>query len=102
MLMSAVPRVRGLVRRDHRFVALADREQLVLGHDVLAAVLHVVLMDARLDDGIYRAGLFAETAVDALEQVDVVARRTTRAVRRDVGLDRDRQRRTHGFAQLAG
>src|SRR5918993_3155987 len=91
----AIARVGGLARRDHRFVALADREQLVLGHDVLAAVLHVVLMDARLHDRIHGAGFFAEAAVDALEQVDVVARRATRAVRRDVGLDRDRERRTY-------
>ena len=63
------------------FVALADREQLVLGHDVLAAILHVVLVDVRLDDRVDRAGFLAEAAVDALEQVDVVARRAARAVR---------------------
>ena len=73
-------RVGGLVGGDHRLVALADGEQLVLGHDVLAAILHVVLVDARLDDGIHRAGLLAEAAVDALEQVDVVARGAARAV----------------------
>ena len=64
--------------------------------------LHVVLVDARLDDGIHRAGLLAEAAVDALEQVDVVARGAARAVVRDVGLDGDRQRRAHRLAQLAG
>src|SRR5688572_24013255 len=59
-------------------------------------------MDAGLDDRVHRAGLFAETAVDALEQVDVVASRAARAVGGDVGLDRDRERRAHRLAQLAG
>src|SRR6186713_2481097 len=65
-------------------------------------MLHVVLMDARLDDGVHRACFFAEAAVDALEEVDVVARRAARAVVGDVGLDGDSQRGTHGLAQLAG
>src|SRR5688572_12834869 len=91
-----------LVGGDHRLVLLADGEELVLGHDVLAAVLHVVLVDPRLDDGVHRAGLLAEAAVDALEQVDVVARRAPRAVRADVGLDRDGKRRAHRLAKLAG
>src|SRR3974390_662319 len=99
---SAVRRVGGLVGRDHRLVTLADREQLVFGHDVLAAVLHVVLVDPRLDDGIDRAGLLAEAAVDALEGVEVVARGAARPVRRDARFDRDRERRTHRLAELAG
>src|ERR1700733_10663218 len=74
-------RIRSLVGRNHRLVALTHREQLVLGHDVLAAMLHVVLVDAREYDGIHRAGLLAEAAIDALEQVDVVAAGATRAVR---------------------
>jgi hypothetical protein len=65
-------------------------------------MLHVVLVDARFDDGVHRAGLLAEAAVDALEQVDVVARGTARAVRGHVRLDGDGQRRAHRFAQLAG
>src|SRR5687767_9156816 len=59
-------------------------------------------MDARLDDGIHRAGFLAEAAVDALEQVDVVARGAARAVVGDVGLDGDGQRRAYRLAQLAG
>ena len=43
-------------------------------HDVLAAVLHVIFEQPRLDDGVDRARLLAEAAVDALEEVDVVAR----------------------------
>src|SRR6478736_4533138 len=65
-------------------------------------MLHVVLVDTRLDDGIDRAGFLAEAAVDALEEVDVVTRRATRAVVGDVRLDGDGERWTHGLAQLAG
>src|SRR5262245_54973788 len=97
-----VARVRRLVGGDHRLVLLPDREELVLGHDVLAAILHVVLVDPGLHDGVDRAGFLAEAAVDALEQVDVVARRAAGAVGPDVGLDRDRERRAHRLAQLAG
>src|SRR5690349_5416836 len=94
--------VGGLVGRDQRVVALAHGEQLVLGHDVFAAMLHVVLVDARFDDGVHRAGLLAEAAVDALEEIDVVARGAPRAVVGHVGFDGDGQRRAHRLAQLAG
>src|ERR1700681_2042265 len=90
------------VRRDHSLVAITHREQLVLGHDVLAAMLHVVLVDPRLHDGIDRTGLLAEAAGDALEEVDVVACRATRSVLTDVGFDGDRERRTDRLAELAG
>src|ERR1039457_6002390 len=65
-------------------------------------MLHVVFVDPRLDDGIHRAGLFAEAAVNALEQIDVVARGATCTVGGHVRVDRDRQRRAHRLAQLAG
>src|SRR4051812_30403956 len=65
-------------------------------------MLHVVLMDTREDDGIDRAGFFTETAVDALEQVDVVTRGTARAIGRHVRIDGDAHGRAHGLAQLAG
>src|ERR1700722_4340479 len=100
--LLAVRGVRSLVGGDHRLVALPDREQLVLAHDVLAALLHVVLVDAREHDRIHRAGLFAETAVDALEQVDVVARGAARAIGADIRVDGDAHRRAHRLAQLAG
>src|SRR5262245_25385665 len=99
---STVRRVGGLVGRDQRVVALAHGEQLVLGHDVFAAMLHVVLVDARFDDGIHRAGFLTKAAVDALEQVDVIARGAPRAVVGHVRLDGDGQRRAHRLAQLAG
>jgi hypothetical protein len=56
----------------------------------------------RLDDRIDRAALFAETAEDALGQVDVVARRAAGVVRARFRLDGDGERRAHRFAQLAG
>src|SRR5215472_8782618 len=99
---SSEGRVRGAVGGDHRLVALAHRQELVLAHDVLAPLLHVVLEDAREHDGIYRTGLLAEAAVDALEQVDVVARGAPRAIRGDVRVDGDAHGRTHRLAQLAG
>ena len=74
-----------------RRISVADREQLVLGHDVLAGFFHVILVNSSLDDGINRAGLFAKSAIDALEQIDVVASRATRPVVTDVRLNRDCQ-----------
>src|SRR5262245_26352344 len=72
--LLSIRRVGGLVGADQRVITLTHGEQLVLGHDVLAAMLHVVLVDARQDDGVHRAGFLAEAAVDALEEVDVVTR----------------------------
>src|SRR6185503_19337866 len=81
---------------------VADGEQLVLRHDVLAARFHVVFVDARLDDRVDGASFLAEAAVNALEEINVVARGAARAIVTDVALDRDRERRTHGLAELAG
>src|SRR5690606_1973980 len=67
---SAVAGVGGAVSRDLRFVLVTDRQQLFLGHDLLAALLEMEVRNARLDDGIHRAGFLAEAAVDALEQID--------------------------------
>ena len=41
-----------------------------------------------LDDGIDRAGFFAETAEDALEEIDVIPGRTARSIITRLGLDR--------------
>src|SRR5688572_32917139 len=102
MWPSAEWRVGGAARGDFRFEAVADRQQLRLGHDVLAALVEVIFVDMRFHDRIDRARLLAEAAVDALEQVDVVARGATGAVSALLRVDRDRERRTHRFAQLAG
>src|ERR1700704_6184285 len=100
-LCSTIRRVGGFVGCDHGFVALAHGEQLVLAHDVFPAMLHVVLVDPSEHDGIHRTGFLAETAVDALEKVDVVAARPARTIRRDFGVDRDTDRGTYGLAKLA-
>src|SRR6266567_3769948 len=83
-------------------VAVAHREQHFLGVVEVAALLAVVLEDARLDDRVHRAGLLAQAAEDALGEVDVVARGAARSVGALLGLDRDRERGAHRLAQLAG
>src|SRR5438477_463855 len=101
-VLSTVRRVGGFVGRDHGLVALAYGQQLVLAHDVLPTMLHVVLVDTGEHDGVHRARFLAKAAVDALEQIDVVATRPARAIRGDFGVDRDTDRRTHRLAELAG
>src|SRR5581483_5229530 len=83
-------------------IAVADGQQHRLGVVEVAALLAVVLEDARLDDRIDRAGLLAEAAEDALRQVDVIARRAARAVGPLVRFDVDGERRAHRLAELAG
>src|SRR5207342_2423084 len=89
MAASAERGVGGATFGDFGFEEVADGEQLRLGDDVLAALLEVVFVDVRLDDRVHRAAFLAEAAVDALEQVDVVARRAARAVAARLGVDRD-------------
>src|SRR5829696_5111259 len=61
----AVAGVFGPVAGDALLVAVAHREQHGLGVVEIPPLLAVVLEDARLDDRVHRAGLFAETAEDA-------------------------------------
>jgi hypothetical protein len=77
-------------------------QQFLLGHDVFAAVFEVILENIGFDDRIDRAGFLAKAAVDALEQVDIVARGAARAIGSLLGLDGDRQRRADRLAELAG
>jgi hypothetical protein len=102
LVFPAVLRVSGLALRDFLFVAVAHGQQHVLGEVQVAALFAVVFEDVGLHDRIDRAAFFAEAAEDALGQVDVVARGAACAVGTLVRLDRDRQRRAHGLAQLAG
>src|SRR4030095_8117313 len=55
-----------------------------------------------LDDGVDRAGLRTEPAIDALHHVDVVAGGAARSVLARLGLDGDRLRRADRLAELAG
>src|SRR5690606_39201701 len=100
--LSAVFGVGPTRRRDLLLEALAHLEQLLLGDDVIAATLEMELVETGLDDRVDRARLLAETAVDALEQIDLVARGAAGAVGARCRVDGDRRGRTHGFAQLAG
>src|SRR5271155_852705 len=101
MRTSTVPRVGGTIGRNHGLVTIADPEQLVLAHDVLAPVLHVVLVQTGLDDRVHRTRLLAETAIDALEQIDVVSGGSASAVVADAGFDGDGERRAHRLAEFA-
>src|SRR5205085_3088862 len=90
------------VAGDLLLVAVADGEEHRLGVVQISPLLAVVLDDARLDDGVHRAGLLAEAAEDAFREVDVVARGAPRTVGALVALDVDGERRAHRFAELAG
>jgi hypothetical protein len=84
------------------FVAVAHGQQHVLGEVQVAALLAVVFEVVGLDDAVHRAAFFAETAEDALGQVDVVARGAAAAVGAHLAFDGDGHGRADGFAQLAG
>src|SRR5215469_8393285 len=98
----AVARVGRAVGGDLRFEPVTHGQELLLGHDLLAGLLEVEVGDAGLHDGVHRAGLLAEAAVDALEQVDVIARGAAGAVGAHLRVDGDGQRRAHRLAELAG
>src|SRR5574340_879367 len=102
MLASAILRVGCAVPRDLFFVPVADGEQHGLGVDEVAALLAVVLENARFDDGIDRAGFLAEPAEDALGEVDVIARGAASAIDALFRFDGDGERGADRFAQLAG
>ena len=61
----------------------------------------MLFMNARFNDRIDRARLFAKTAINTLEQVDVIACCTSCTIITNVGFDRNRQRRANRLAQLA-
>src|SRR5262245_63385546 len=83
--------------------AVAVGEQALLVVVELLARLGRELEVGALDDGVDRAGLLAQPAVDALDHVDVVAGGAARAVvAARAGLDGDGLRRADRLAQLAG
>src|SRR5687768_12547866 len=84
------------------FPALAVREQLLLVVEELLSGLGRELEVRALDDRIDRAGFLAETAIDALGHVDVVAGRAAAAVAARLGLDGDGLGRADRLAELAG
>ncbi len=96
-LSSPVDSVCRLVDRDHGFVLVANTQQLLLCHDVVTPLLHVVFENPRLDNRIHGAWLFAETAVDTLVQIDVLARRASRTVLGHFRFDGNSQGGAGGF-----
>src|SRR3990167_1594956 len=98
----AVGRVQLQILRDQALPAVAVIEKTFLVVVELFAGLGRELDVRPFHDGVDRAGLLAQAAVDALDHVDVVAGRAAAAVLARLGLDRDGLSRTNGFAQLAG
>src|SRR3546814_16402017 len=92
-LLSAVGRIELQVLGDLVFPAVAVGEQPFLVVEQLLARLGGELEVRSLDDGIHRAGLLAEAAVDALRHVAVVARGAPAAVAPRLSLDADARRR---------
>src|SRR3546814_762618 len=84
------------------FPAVAVRQQLLLVVEQRLAGLGGEFEVRPFHDGVHRAGLLAEAAVDALRHVDVVARGAPAAVAARLGLDDDALRRADRLAKLAG
>src|SRR5262249_13859976 len=100
---SPILRVERYALGDLTLPAIAIREQAFLVVIKLFAGFGRKFEVRTLDDRVDRAGLLAHAAIDALDHVDVVARRAPRAVVPPrSGLDGDRLRRANRFAQLAG
>src|SRR5512135_3187268 len=101
-MASPIRRVERQVLGDLAFPAVAIGEQLFLVVVKLLARLGGEFEIRALDDGVNRAGLLAQPAIDALHHVDVVARGAARAVvAARAGLDGDGLRRADRLAQLA-
>src|SRR5688572_24235021 len=100
---SPVRRVERDVLRDLALPAVAIREQPFLVVVELLARLGGECEVRACDNGIDRARLLAQAAIDALHHVDVVARGAPRAViAARPGFDGDGLRRADRRAQLAG
>src|SRR6185437_4142091 len=101
-LTSPVRRVEFDRFRDLALPAVAIGEQLGLVIIELLARLGREFEIRALDNGVDRAGLLAQPAIDALHHVDVVADSASGAiVAARAGLDGDRLRRTYRLAELA-
>src|SRR5215510_893647 len=100
---SPIRRVERDVLGDLALPAIAVGEQALLVEIKLFPRLGRELEIGPFDDGVDRAGLLAEPAVDAFDHVDVVARGAARAVvAARPGLDSDGLRWADRLAQLAG
>src|SRR6056297_952642 len=89
------------IGRDGPFPFVTIRKKLRLVIKQLFAGFGGVFKVWSLDDRIDRAGLLAETAINAFRHVDVVARGAAAAVLARLALDRDRLSGAHSLAKLA-
>ncbi len=90
------------IGRYHRFVLISNGVQHIFRQNVLAGSLHVVLVNAGLNDRIHGAGLFAKSAIDALEEIDVIACRTPQAIGARIRINGYGERRADRLTKLAG
>lgn len=96
-----IRRIRPCHSRQLRLPLIPIRQQLLLVIQQLLPRLRSILRIRALHNGIYRAALLAETAVNAFRHVDVVARGSPGAVGTFLGFDSDGLRGTDGFAKFA-
>ena len=82
-------------------MVVTDAEQILFTDGPRCAGLEMILMQIRKYDRIYRACLFAVTAIDALKQINVITRCAPGAVITLFGLDCDRERGADCFTQFA-
>ena len=61
----------------------------------------MVLVNAGLNDRIHGAGLFAKSAIDAFEEIDVIACRTPQAIGARIRINRDGECRADRLTNLA-
>src|SRR6266571_3123533 len=97
MRESAIARVLCSIRGNLRLPAITNRKQHLFRCYRLFTPLHVELLFTSQHDGVRRACLLAETAIDALEEIDIVACRPAAAVGPLDRLDGNRQWRTYRF-----
>src|SRR5438105_1568258 len=103
IMASPVRRVERDVLGDLALPPVAVREQALLVVVEFLPGLCRKLEIRAFDDGIDRAGLLAQTAIDALDHVDIVARGAPRSVAAArAGFNRDRLGGTDRLAELAG
>src|SRR6202035_2228240 len=101
--VSAIGRIEFDVFGELALPAIAIGEEALLVAVKLPARLGRVFKIRALDDGVDRARLLTQSAVDAFDHVDIVAGGAPRAVVAPrTGFDGDRLRRTDRLAELAG
>jgi len=99
---STIRGIRGTAGGDFGLIAVANGQQHVLGVIKIAALLAVIFVNMRLDDGIDGTAFFTKSTENAFGKIDVVAGGTTCAILALRGFDGNSQRRANRFAQLAG